>query len=181
METITAQVQDCPGNYVAARPSTLRCAKCDRPLDVRDARHTPTGYVCPYYVKSRVATFYNAGLHHYLATALIAVIAGALAGFLLRLVGNIGFFAIILTVFVAPLAGSLIAEAIQRALRIMGKARGQHIWLVAAIGTALGAAAFIVPPIILLLLIGSPAALFALIPALGLVLTISTLVARLRI
>jgi len=56
----------CPGNYVAPQPSSLRCAKCGRPLDVKDARYTPTGYVCPYYVKARVATFYNAGFVHYL-------------------------------------------------------------------------------------------------------------------
>ncbi len=181
METFTAETQDCPGNYVAARPSALRCAKCNRPLDVKDAQRTPTGYVCPYYVKARVATFYNAGAHHYIVTALIATVAGALAGFVLQLVGNIGFFAIILTLFVAPLAGGLIAELIQRTLRMMGRARGQHVWLVAASGTVLGAAAFVIAPVILLLLVGSPGAIFALIPVLGLVLTVSTLIARLRI
>ena len=172
---------DCPGNYVAAQPSALRCAKCNRPLDVKDAQRTPTGYVCPHYVKARVATFYNAGAQHYIVTALIALALGAVAGLALQLVGNVGFFAIILTLFVAPLAGGLIAEAIQRVLRAMGKARGQYVWLVAAISVTAGAAIFVILPALVLLLTGSPAALFALIPLVGLAITVSTMVARLRI
>src|SRR6266545_2828027 len=58
---------DCP--YQASGPTTLRCAKCNRPLMAKDARRTPTGYVCPYYIKARVATFYNASPEHYVIVA----------------------------------------------------------------------------------------------------------------
>jgi hypothetical protein len=177
----TAAAFDCPGNYVAAVPSTLRCSKCNRVLAVKDAKRTPTGYVCPYYVKARVATFYNAGPQHYVVAGLIALVLGVVLGFVLRLVGGIGFFAIILTIFIGPAAGGLIAEAIRRALKGMGNVRGQYTWLVAAIATAIGAAVFTVLPPLVFLLAGSPNFLFALIPAAGLVLAIGALVARLRI
>ncbi|MCS7056717.1 MAG: hypothetical protein NZM18_11165 [Thermoflexales bacterium] len=169
---------DCPGNYRAATPSTLRCAKCDRPLAVKDAQRTPTGYVCPYYVKARVATFYTAGPRHYLLAALIAFGLGVGIGLVLQLVGRIGFFALLLTIFVGPAAGSLIAEAIRRA---NGKERGQYIWLVAAIATVIGAAYFTVLPALVALLVGSPGFIFALIPIVGLVLTVGTLIARLKL
>jgi hypothetical protein len=171
---------DCPGNYVASVPSTLRCSKCNRVLAVKDAQRTPTGYVCPYYVKARVSTFYNARPEHYLVAGLIALVLGVALGFVLQLVGRIGFFALILTFFIGPAAGGLIAEAIRRALKAMGNVRGQYTWLVAAICTVIGAAIFAVLPPLLLLLAGSPGFLFALIPFVGLVLAVGTVVARLR-
>jgi hypothetical protein len=171
---------DCPGNYVAAVPSALRCSKCNRVLAVKDAVRTPTGHVCPYYVKSRVATFYNAKPEHYIVAALIAFVLGIGVGIALQLVGRIGFFAIILTIFIGPAAGGLVAEAIRRALKAMGNARGQYIWLTAAIAMVVGAAFFTVLPPLFALLAGSPGFLFALIPLAGLVMAVGTLVARMR-
>jgi len=167
----------CPGDYRAATPSTLRCSKCDRPLAVKDAQRTPTGYVCPYYVKARVATFYTAGPRQYALAILVAFVLGVGIGFVLQLVGRIGFFALILTIFIGPAAGGLVAEAIRR---VNGKERGQYIWLAAAIAMAVGAAYFTVLPVLFALLVGSPGFIFALIPVAGLVLAVTTLVARLR-
>lgn len=171
---------DCPGDYQAAVPSTLRCSKCNRVLAVKDAQRTPTGYVCPYYVKARVATFYNAQPQHYLVAGAIALALGVVLGIALRLVGSIGFFSIILTLFAAPAIGGLIAEAVRRALKAMGNARGQYTWLVAAICTVIGAAYFTILPPLFLLLAGSPNFIWALIPFAGLVLAVGTIVARLR-
>lgn len=179
--TMPAEVPfDCPGNYVASVPSTLRCSKCNRVLAVKDAVRTPTGHVCPYYVKSRVATFYNAQPQHYIVAALIAFVLGIGVGIALQLVGRIGFFAIILTIFVGPAAGGLVAEAVRRTLKAMGNARGQYIWLTAAIAMVIGAAFFTVLPPLFALLAGSPNFIFALIPAAGLVMAVGTLVARMR-
>ncbi|BCX02419.1 MAG: hypothetical protein KatS3mg053_0357 [Candidatus Roseilinea sp.] len=168
---------DCPGNYQAATPSTLRCSKCNRPLAVKDAQRTPTGYVCPYYVKARVATFYTAGPKQYILAALVAFVLGIGIGFVLQFVGRIGFFALILTIFVGPAAGGLVAEAIRR---VNGKDRGQYVWLVAAIAMVIGAAYFTVLPALFALLAGSPGFIFALIPIVGLAIAVTTLVARLR-
>lgn len=171
---------DCPGNYVASVPSALRCSKCNRVLAVKDAVRTPTGHVCPYYVKSRVATFYNAQPKHYVVAALIAFALGIGIGIALRFVGGIGFFAIILTIFIGPAAGGLVAEAVRRALKAMGNARGQYIWLTAAIAMVVGAAYFVVLPALFLLLAGAPSFIYALIPIAGLVMAVATLVARMR-
>ena len=171
---------DCPGNYVASVPSTLRCSKCNRVLAVKDAVRTPTGHVCPYYVKSRVATFYNAQPQHYIVAALIAFVLGIVIGFALQFVGRIGFFAIILTIFVGPAAGGLVAEVIRRAMKAMGNARGQYIWLTAAIAMVIGAAFFTIVPALFALLAGSPGFIYALIPLAGLVMAVGTLVARMR-
>ena len=167
---------NCP--YVAGGETTLRCSKCNRPLMPKDAVRTPTGYVCRYYVKARVATFYNASIEHYVIVAVVAAVLGAIAGFALRLIGSIGFFAIILTIFAGPAIGGLIAEAIRR---VLGRRRGQYFWLTAAIAVVVGAAYFTVLPVLFVLIAPSLNALFGLIPVLGLVLAVSTLVARMRI
>jgi hypothetical protein len=169
---------DCPGNYIAGAPTTLRCAKCNRPLAVKDAKRTPTGYVCPYYVKARVATFYTAGVKEYALAIIVAFVLGIGVGFVLRLVGSIGLFSLILTIFIGPAAGGLVAEVVRR---LVGKNRGQYIWLASAIALVAGSAIFTIVPPLALLLSGSSRFLFALIPAAGVVMAASTLAVRLRI
>lgn len=177
-----AQPFDCPGNYISPDPNTLlKCAKCERKLAAKDAQRTPTGYVCPYFVKARVATFYSANAGHYVVAALIALIGGVILGILLNLVSAIGIFSIMIMLIAAPAAGGAIAEAVRIALRKMGNARGQYIWLVGSICIALGAAYFNVLPALAQFLRGSPNALFALIPVVGLGLAISAFIARSRL
>lgn len=171
----------CPGNYVAPKPSSLRCAKCGRPLDVKDARYTPTGYVCPYYVKARVATFYNAGFVHYVAVGALCFVLGLLIGFLLRLVVvPIPFFSLWITLILAPLLGGSIAELVRRVMRAMGDARGQHTWLVSAVLLSIGGLLVILPDLILMLLLAIPPSLSLLIALGGILLAAVTLAARLR-
>ena len=162
---------DCP--YQATGPTTLRCSKCNRPLMPKDARRTPTGYVCPYYIKARVATFYNAHPVHYVIVVAVALVLGAAAGFALRFVSSIGFFAIILAFFVGPVIGGIIAEAIRR---VLGRTRGQYFWLAAAIAMVVGAAYFTLLPILF-----QADLIRGLISLLGLGLAVSALVARMRV
>ncbi len=168
--------ETCP--YVAGAETTLRCAKCSRPLLVKDANRTPVGYVCPNFVRGRVATFYNANTVDYVIVAVVAGLGGVAAGLALRLISGIGFFGIYLTLIAGPALGGAIAEVIRRALN---KRRGQHSWIVASIATVIGAAPFAVLPGLAGLLSGSLNGLFALIPAVGLGVLVSTLIARLRI
>jgi hypothetical protein len=168
---------DCPGNYVAPAPTTLRCAKCSRPLAVKDAVRTPTGYVCPYYVKARVATFYNATPLQHAAVFGITLVLGVLVGFGLQLVSRIGFFSIIIMMTAAPAAGAGIAEVVRRAFKGV---RGQYFWAAATAGIIAGSAAFVVLPLLIALLGGGFSGLGALIQLLGLGLLVSTLIARLR-
>ncbi len=168
----------CP--YQASGSTTLRCSKCNRPLMARDAVRTPTGYVCPYYVKARVATFYNARVEHYVVVAIIAFILGIASGFVLNFIGNIGLFAIILILFGGPIIGGIVAEVIRR---VLGRTRGQYFWLIASVAMVLGAAVFTVLPVLAGFLLAGPSinTLFALIPLVGLGLAVSTLIARMRI
>jgi hypothetical protein len=176
------QTIECPGNYISPDPNTLlKCSKCERKLAAKDAQRTPTGYVCPYFVKARVATFYSANAGHYVVAGLLSLIGGVILGILLNLISSIGFFSIMIMLVAAPAAGGAIAELARIALRKMGNARGQYIWLVGAICIALGAAYFNVLPALGQFLRGSPSALFALIPLVGLGLAISTFIARSRL
>ena len=169
---------DCPGNYQAPLPTNLRCSKCNRPLAVKDAKRTPTGYVCPYFVKARVATFYNASpLQHVLVGAL-AIPIGIVVGLGLSVLGRIGFFSIILTMTAAPAAGAGIAELIRR---IFKGTRGQYFWLAASIGVVIGSAWFTVLPLLLGLLAGNFGSIWALIPLVGLGILVSAMVARMRL
>jgi hypothetical protein len=177
-----AQPFDCPGNYISPDPNTLlKCSKCERKLAAKDAQRTPTGYVCPYFVKARVATFYSANAGHYAVAGIISLVCGALLGVLLNLVSRIGLFSIMIMLIAAPAAGGAIAELVRLALRKMGNARGQYIWLVGAVCIALGAAYFNILPALAQFSRGSPSAIFALIPLVGLGLAISTFVARSRL
>lgn len=136
---------------------------------VKDAQRTPVGYVCPYYVKSRVSRFYTAGTSHYVIAGVLSVICGIGLGFLLRLVGSTAF-SLYIMLFGGPAVGGVIAEIIRRSLQ---KKRGKYIWLVSAIGVVLGAGVFVVLP----LLFGNIGSLWGLI---GLALAIGTMIARLR-
>jgi len=168
----------CEYGYLAGAPTTLRCARCERPLLVKDAQHTPTGYVCRNYVKGRVAMFYNAHPVHYAIVAAIALMGGLLAGLALQLIGRIGFISLIIMFVAAPAIGAGIAEVVRRAL---GKNRGQYFWLTAAIAVVVGAAYFIILPPLLGLLGGRVNLLAALIPGIGLALLVSAMIARMRI
>jgi hypothetical protein len=171
--TSGAPFGDCPGNYVAGAPTTLRCAKCTRPLLVKDAKRTPTGYVCPYFVKARVATFYNATPLNYLALGVLCLPVGLLAGVVLNLVGGFVYLGLLL----GPAAGAGIAELIQRIFK--GK-RGQYFWLVAALCVGLGAGTLSAGPALFGLLSGSIGGLFRLLPLISIGLMLSALIYRLR-
>ena len=176
-----ANNEPCEYGYLAGSPTTLRCAKCTRPLLVKDARQTPVGYVCPNYVKGRVSASYNAGPQHYVVAGVIALVMGVVAGFALSFISRVGLFGFLLMTFVGPAAGGIIAEAIRVPLKKMGKVRGQYIWLAAAICVGIGAAPFLLLPALFSLLNGSFAIIGNAIGLYGLTVAIATLIARLRI
>lgn len=110
------------------RETTLRCNKCDKPICVKCARRTPTGYRCKECVSQHqqqfeTAQWYDLAIAFVLSTALSAV-GGAL-------VTRLGFFVIIL----APMAGGVISEVIFRAMR---KRRSRYLPWIAGGGAALG-------------------------------------------
>ncbi len=110
------------------RETTLRCNKCGKPICVKCARRTPIGYRCKECVSRHqqlfeTAQWYDLVIAFVLSTAL-STVGGAL-------VTALGWFVI----FLAPMAGGVIAEVIFRAMR---KRRSRYLSWIAASGAALG-------------------------------------------
>jgi hypothetical protein len=106
----------------------LRCNNCDRPICPKDAVLTPTGYRCRECVRLHQKTFETAEWYDYpLAFGVAAILSylGSLIG--LRL----SFFII----FLAPVAGMVVAEAVRLVVR---KRRSRMLTLTAAAAAAIG-------------------------------------------
>lgn len=110
------------------RETLLRCNKCGRPICLDCAVQTPVGYRCKDCVRQQQAGFYNIRAWDYVAAAVVSPVLG-FAGAILT--GTVGW----LTLFLAPVAGGFIAEAVRWAAQ---RRRGQYLWLVCSAGIALG-------------------------------------------
>lgn len=119
-------------------PTTLRCNRCEKPICVKCAVLTPTGYRCKECVRGQQKLFETAVWYDYVLAALVA---GGLAYLGSRLVPFIGFF----TIFLAPIAGVVIGEATRAVVR---RRRSKRLFQLAALAAAVGSS----PMVILLLL-----------------------------
>lgn len=108
--------------------TTLRCNRCEKPICTKCAVLTPTGYRCTDCVRSQQKSFNTAVWFDYI---LAFGIAGVLALIGSLLATRIGFF----TIFLAPFAGIVIAEAIRFAVR---RRRSKRLFQLSAVATALG-------------------------------------------
>jgi hypothetical protein len=88
------------------RETYLRCNRCDKPICSECAVLTPTGYRCKECIRGQQKIFETATWSDYLL-AIISAGVLAFAGSLLARI--LGFF----TIFIAPLAGFMIAEAVR--------------------------------------------------------------------
>lgn len=92
------------------RQTVLRCNRCERPICTSCAVLTPTGYRCKECVRGQQKIFDTARWYDY---PLAVIIAGGLA-LIASLIGSrFGFF----TILVAPIAGTIIAEAVRGVTR----------------------------------------------------------------
>ena len=129
--------------YCANHPTietSLRCNNCDKPICPKCAVLTPTGYRCKECVRNQQRVFDTAEWIDY---PLAFAVAGVLSYLGSRIVSYIGFF----TIFLAPIAGMLIAEAVRFVIR---RRRSKNLFLISAIAAALGSL-----PVLLVLIIGS--------------------------
>lgn len=110
------------------RETLLRCNKCGRPICLDCAVQTPVGYRCRDCVRQQQAGFYNIRTWDYVAAAALSPALGFVGALL---TGTVGW----LTLFLAPVAGGFIAEAVRWAA---GRRRGRYLWLVCSAGIALG-------------------------------------------
>lgn len=110
------------------RETLLRCNRCERPICTECAVLTPTGYRCKECVRGQQKTFETARWSDYPVVIIIAVVLSAIGSYIGSM---LGFF----TIFVAPVAGVVIAEAIRWATR---KRRSRALFRTAAVFVALG-------------------------------------------
>ena len=123
-------------------PTTLRCSRCEKPICPKCAISTPTGYRCKECVHGQQKIFETALWRDYFIAAVVAGVLSFLGSLLVRYVG---FFAI----FLAPIAGGIIAEIIRTAT---GRRRSKRLFQLAALAAALGSLPLLLPLLLGLLL-----------------------------
>jgi hypothetical protein len=117
--------------YCANHPKTptlLRCNRCNKPICSKCAIQTPTGYRCRECVRGQQKTFETAQWYD---TPLAFTIAFVISFLGSLIAGAMSFFVI----FIAPIVGTLIAEAARTATQ---RRRSQRLFLIVGIGTLLG-------------------------------------------
>ncbi len=108
--------------------TTLRCSRCEDPICVRCAVRTPTGYRCKTCVRGQQKIFETTEWYDYPTALLVAGILSFLGSLI---VPRLSFF----TIFLAPIAGTIIAEIIRALLR---RRRSTRLFRLTALATALG-------------------------------------------
>ena len=125
---MTTEINVTYCEYHPSTESTLRCNRCERPICAKCAVLTETGYRCKECVREQQKTFDTARSIDYLLAIGIALILAFIGSLI---VSRIGFF----TIFLAPIAGIVIAEAIRRAIN---KRRSKRLFKATAVATAVG-------------------------------------------
>jgi len=138
------------------RETSLRCNRCEKPICTQCAVLTPIGYRCKECVRGQQKVFETATWIDYPIAVIIAVVLAYLGSLIASL---LGFF----TIFVAPIAGVVIAEAVRKATR---RRRSRRLALAAAAAVVLGSLPRVLIPLLAFLLGGLPAgvSLAALLP-----------------
>lgn len=110
------------------RETLLRCNRCERPICTECAVLTPTGYRCKECVRGLQKNYDTARWIDYPVAILIAGVLSYLGG---GLAAIMGFF----TIFIAPVAGVIIAEAVRWAVK---RRRSRWLYRAATIAAAAG-------------------------------------------
>lgn len=110
--------------------TSLRCNRCEKPICIKCATLTPTGYRCKECVRGQQKVFETAQNFDYPVAFTISAVL-AFAGSLI--LPYIGF----LTIFVGPLLGGVAAELVRTAVH---KRRANPLFITAAVGAAVGCA-----------------------------------------
>jgi hypothetical protein len=110
------------------RETSLRCNRCERPICTQCAVLTPIGYRCKECVRGQQKVFETARSLDY---PIAFIIAGVLS-FVGSLISSVmGFF----TIFIAPIAGVIVAEVVRMAIH---RRRSKRLFQLATLGAALG-------------------------------------------
>ncbi len=123
------------------RETSLRCNNCGKLICTQCAVHTPTGYRCKECVRGQAKKFDTAQVQDYVLGFIVALILSYMGGVIASFTG---FF----TILIAPAAGGIIAEAVRA---VTGRRRSMLLFRSVLVGVVLGAAPFILLPLLGLL------------------------------
>jgi hypothetical protein len=118
--------------YCANHPqieTSLRCNRCEKPICARCAKKTPTGYKCDDCVRGIQKAFVTTEWYDYPVAFILAGTLSFIGGLIATSI--IAFF----TIFLAPVAGTIIAEVVRSAVQ---RRRSLRLYKIAALGTILG-------------------------------------------
>lgn len=119
-------------NYVG-----LTCKECGKPIDIKTAIHTPTGYICKDCRNQRSKAFSTSKPLDFVVAAVLAFLFSAISAFLIQFVTSfIGYFRFIIIFAATPFIGKLLANLLRAAT---GKRRSNKLFIVATVATAIGA------------------------------------------
>lgn len=113
--------------------TSLRCNRCEKPICVKCAMRTPTGYRCKECVRGQQKIFVTARWHDYLLGFGAAAVGSFLASLLVGAVSM--FFFGLLVIFLAPGAGIFIAEVVRFVTR---RRRSPALFKTAVAGVIVG-------------------------------------------
>jgi hypothetical protein len=140
--------------YCANHPkveTVLRCNRCEKPICIKCAVKTPTGYRCKECVKGQMKIFDTAEWYDYPLGLIVAGFLSMIASFLMTLLGSIGFFGWFIIAAAAPACGVIIAEATRRVIR---RHRSQSLFTIVAVAVVLGALPAVISQLITVDLFG---------------------------
>lgn len=125
-----------PTLYCANHPqieTNLRCNRCGKPICPKCAISTPTGYRCRECVRGQQKAFETARWYDYLTSF---ILSAALSFIGSRFIPSLGFF----TLFLAPVAGVIIAEVVRF---VVGRRRSKRLFQLTALASILGSLPFL--------------------------------------
>jgi hypothetical protein len=109
-------------------PTSLRCNRCEKPICIKCAVLTPTGYRCRECVRGQQKVYETAQWMDYPLACGLAFILAFLGSFLAQAM----YF---LTIFVAPIVGTIIAEVVRVVVR---RRRSKRLFQAVTLSAILG-------------------------------------------
>lgn len=125
----------CPQHPAVA--TQMRCNKCGRLICLHCAVQTPVGYRCKECVYQQQNVYFNAKSYDNFIALSLGLVLALLMTPLVGLLSDLFYFgAFYLAFFTGPVAGSLLAQLIRRAV---GRRRSRHLRYYALAGLLCGA------------------------------------------
>jgi len=125
--------------YCANHPdveTVLRCKKCEKPICVKCAVRTPTGYQCKECLRGQQKVFETSKSYDYITGFITAAILSGIGSFVFTLIGFVGYFGFFIAFAAAPTIGVIIAETVRS---VTGRRRSPNLYKVILAGIIVGA------------------------------------------